>query len=53
MMPTLPSLVAPEVVILTTFGATSDDKVGIMTILGFQWNMKVNIIFGKAYVILQ
>ena len=33
MMPTLSSLVAPEVVIMTTYGATSDDKVGIMTTL--------------------
>ena len=31
MMPTLPSLVAQQVVIImTTCGATSDDKVGIM-----------------------
>ena len=30
MMPTLPSLVAPQVVVMTTCGATSDDKVGIM-----------------------
>ena len=30
-MPTLSSLVAPQVVIMTTCGATSDDKVGIMT----------------------
>ena len=34
MMPTLSSLVAPEVVI-TTSGATSDDKVGIITTLAF------------------
>ena len=38
MMPTLSSLVAPEVVITTTSGATSDDKVGIMTTLRFLWN---------------
>ena len=37
MMTTLRSLVAPEVVVvLTTCGAISDDKVGIMTTLGFQ-----------------
>ena len=36
MMPTLSSLVAPEVVVMTTSGATSDDKVGIMTTPGFQ-----------------
>ena len=35
MMPTLPSLVAPQVVIMTTCGATSDGKVGIMTIVNF------------------
>ena len=37
MMPTLESLVAREVAIKTTFGntsETSDDKVGIMTIIG-------------------
>ena len=32
-MPTLSSLAAPEVVIMTTSGATRDDKVGIMTTL--------------------
>ena len=31
MMPTLSSLAAPEVVVTTTSGAASDDKVGIMT----------------------
>ena len=36
MMPTLLSLVPPEVVIMTTSGATSDNKVGIMTTLGPQ-----------------
>ena len=35
MMPTLSSLVAPEVVKITTFGATSDGKDGIMTTLSF------------------
>ena len=30
-MPTLSSLVAPEVVIMTTSGAASEDKVSIMT----------------------
>ena len=33
MMTTLSSLVAPEVVVLTTYGATSNDKVGIMMTL--------------------
>ena len=32
MMPTLLSVAAPEVVLTTTSGAVSDDKVGIMTI---------------------
>ena len=36
MMPTLSSLVAPEVVVITTSCATSDDKVDIMTSQGFQ-----------------
>ena len=34
-MPTLPSLAAPQVVIMTTYGATSDDKTGIKTSLIF------------------
>ena len=33
MMPTLSFMVAPQVVVITTCGATSDDKVVIMTIL--------------------
>ena len=37
MMPTLLSLVLLEAVVMTTYGAISDDKVGIMTTLGFQW----------------
>ena len=36
MMLTLSSLMAPQVVIKTTCGDTSDDKVGIMTTLSFQ-----------------
>ena len=36
MMPTASSLVASEFVIMTTFSATIVQKVGIMTILGFQ-----------------
>ena len=35
MMPTLSSLVAPEVVIMTTSGTTSDDKDGIIPTLAF------------------
>ena len=38
MMQTLSSLAAPEVVIKTTSGAASDDKVGIMATLGFLYN---------------
>ena len=40
MMPTLPSLVTPQVVV-TTYGLTSDGKVGIMPILDFQWMILV------------
>ena len=36
MMPTLSSLVAPQVAMTTAYGATSDSKVGIITIIGFQ-----------------
>ena len=36
-MPTLLSQVAPQVVIMTTRGATSDSKVGIMTTQDFLW----------------
>ena len=36
-MPTLSPLVAPEVVIMTTSGATNDDKDGIVTTLDFHW----------------
>ena len=31
------SFMAPQVVVMTNYGAASDDKVGIMTILGFQF----------------
>ena len=37
-MQTLLSLAAPEVVVMTTSGATSDNKVGIYTTFGFQYN---------------
>ena len=37
MMPTLSSLMEPYIVIMTTSGAMSDDKVGIMISLGFQF----------------
>ena len=36
MMPTLPSLLAPQAIITTACGATSDDKVVIMTTLDFR-----------------
>ena len=39
MMPNLSSPVAPRDVFMTTFGAQSDDKVGIMTTLGFQYRI--------------
>ena len=29
--------VAPEIIVMTNYGADSDDKVGIMTTLDFQW----------------
>ena len=37
-MPTLSSLAAPQVVVMTTCGAASDDKVGIMIVLGFNYD---------------
>ena len=37
-MPTLPSLEAPEVVIMTTSGVSNDDKVDILTTLRFSVN---------------
>ena len=37
-MPTLTSLAAPEVVMMTTANAVGDDKVGIVITFGFQWN---------------
>ena len=39
MMPTLSSLVASQVLSTTTCGASRDDKVDIITIVGFQWRM--------------
>ena len=44
MVPTSSSLAAPAVVLTTTPGATSDDKVGIMTTLGFQWFLQTSIL---------
>ena len=44
MMPTVSSLVAPEVIVMTNSGAISDDKVGIMTTLNFDTSdIKVGI----------
>ena len=45
MMPTLSSLVAPPVVIMTTDGATSYDKVSIMTARIFQCTVIVILYF--------
>ena len=42
MTPTLPSLVAPEVVIMTTTGATSGDKVGINAVLAIRWRVEAS-----------
>ena len=39
MMPTLLLPAAPQVVVMTTYGATNDEKVGIITIISFQWNI--------------
>ena len=36
-MPTLSSMAAMQTVFMTTYGASSDDEVGIMTTPGFQW----------------
>ena len=33
------SLVVPQVVIMTTWGASYDDKVVILTTVSFQWNV--------------
>ena len=41
-IPTLSSMVAPEVVVTTTPVAINDDKVGIMTTLGFQWGLSID-----------
>ena len=46
-MTTLLSLAAPEVVIMTTPGAASDNKVGIMTTLNFQ-HLHLISIFTKS-----
>ena len=53
MILTLSSLTAPEVVRKTTFGATSYDKVGIMTILSSQGSMcwNVNFMCGLSFII--
>ena len=37
MIPTLSSLAAVEVGILKSYGATNDDKVGVLMIIGFQF----------------
>ena len=35
MLPTLPSLVAPDVVVMITYCAAIDEKVAMMTTFGF------------------
>ena len=40
MIPTLSSLVAPQVVMLTTCDATIDNKIGIITTLSFQYKQR-------------
>ena len=40
MMPSLSSLLAPEVVIMTTSGDTIDDKISIMISFNFLWNLQ-------------
>ena len=44
-MPTLSSLAAPQVVIMTTCGVASDDKVGTMTTLGCQCSHQVRTVY--------
>ena len=43
-MPTLSSMAAPEVVIMTTSGAANDDKVGIMITVVSEWSFYEQII---------
>ena len=45
MMPTLSLLTAPQVVVMTTCGAVSDDKVGILAIVIFPCYKKVPLYF--------
>ena len=40
MLTTFSSLVAPDFVFMTTYSATSDDKVGIITIYGSMFQLK-------------
>ena len=37
LMPTLLSLAAQEIVVMINLGTSSDDKVGVITTIGFQW----------------
>ena len=53
-LPTLSSLGAPHVIRMTTYYATSDDKIGIM-IHGFPWNATPNvcsILFSNKWQVL-
>ena len=45
-LPTSSSLVALQVVIMTTHSATNDDEIGIMAILGFQYLIVQNCYLG-------
>ena len=42
-MPTLSPLVAPYVVVMTAYGATSGEKLGIMITLSLQWMDKTDM----------
>ena len=41
MIPTLSSLVAQQVVVMSICGASNSDKVGIIGIIGFQWKHRL------------
>ena len=50
-MPTLSSLVAPQVVIMTTWGAASDNKVGIITALSLVYLFTSSSVVGNLFII--
>ena len=49
MMSTLTSLMTQAVFFMKTAGATSDDKVGIMATVGFQWQALGVYLFTSNY----